>query len=140
MAAEKQFEKKVEKYLHSIGVYQAGFPSDKMEVEQIGWFTKIWGGGYQKSGIPDLILCVNGIFVSVELKAPNGRPSALQKMNTARINQSKGIGIILKPDGFEQFKKIVEGVIWCGCHIQELTHLKSVHSDTKCNIVTEYRQ
>ena len=139
MAAEKQFEKKVERYLESIGVYQAGFPSDRMEAEQIGWFTKIWGGGYQKSGIPDLILCVNGIFISVELKAPNGRPSALQKMNTARINQSNGIGIILKPDGFEQFKKIMEGVIQCRCHIQELKHLKGVLSGTKCDIVTEYR-
>ena len=140
MAAEKLFEKKVERYLETIGVYQAGFPSDRMKVEQIGWFTKIWGGGYQKSGIPDLILCVNGFFISVELKAPNGRPSALQKMNTARINQSSGIGIILKPDGFEQFKKIMEGVIQCRCHIHELARLKDVLTDTKCNIVTEYRQ
>ena len=116
MAAEKQFEKKVEKYL-----------------------TKIWGGGYQKSGIPDLILCVNGIFISVELKAPNGRPSELQKLNTSRINQSGGISIILKPDGFEQFKKIMEGVISCRCHIQELKHLKTVHSDTKCDILTKYK-
>lgn len=139
MAAEKQFEKKVERYLESIGVYQAGFPSNKMEAEQTGWFTKIWGGGYQKSGIPDLILCVNGFFISVELKAPNGRPSELQKMNTARINQSNGIGIILKPDGFEQFKEIMEGVIQCRCHIQELNVLKDVHSGTKCDIVTEYK-
>ena len=139
MAAEKRFEKKVERYLESVGVYQAGFPSDRMEAEQVGWFTKIWGGGYQKSGIPDLILCVNGIFISVELKAPNGRPSELQKMNTARINQSNGIGIILKPDGFEAFKEIMKGVIQCRCHIQELNVLKGVLSGIKCDIVTEYR-
>lgn len=138
MAAEKQFEKEVEKYLKSIGVYQAGFPSDKMEVDQIGWFTKIWGGGYQKSGIPDLLLCVNGIFISVELKAPNGRPTELQKMNTARINNSGGIGIVLKPDGFENFKEIMKGVIKCRYHIQELNHLKTVHSSTKCDILTKY--
>lgn len=139
MAAEKQFEKKVARFLESVGVYQAGCPTHQMSVEQIGWFTKIWGGGYQKSGIPDLILCVNGFFISVELKAPNGRPSALQKMNTARINQSNGIGIILKPDGFEDFKKIMEGVIKCKCHIQELKHLKDVLSGTKCDIVTKYK-
>ena len=139
MAQEKLFEKKVEKYLESIGVYQAGCPSDRMEAEQIGWFTKIWGGGYQKSGIPDLILCVNGIFVSVELKAPNGRPSALQKMNTARINQSNGIGVVLYPDGLEQFKEMMEGVIQCRCHIQELNALKDVLSSSKCDIVTKYK-
>lgn len=138
MAAEKQFEKKVEKYLHSIGVYQAGTPSDKMGAEQIGWFTKIWGGGYQKSGIPDLILCVNGFFITVELKAPNGKPSELQKMNTARINQSNGIGIILFPDGFDNFKNIMKGVIECKCHIPGLNVLKNALSSTTCDMVKKY--
>nr|WP_308742077.1 VRR-NUC domain-containing protein [uncultured Anaerocolumna sp.] len=138
MAQEKQFEKKVEKYLASVGVYQAGTPSNKMEVEKIGWFTKIWGGGYQKSGIPDLLLCVNGFFISVELKAPNGEASDLQKMNTARINQSNGIGIILFPDGFEQFKEIMKGVMECKCHIAELNYLKTALTSTKCDILTKY--
>lgn len=138
MASEKLFEKRVEKYLHSIGVYQAGTPSHRMEVEQIGWFTKIWGGGYQKSGIPDLILCVNGIFISCELKASKGRPSDLQKMNTARVNQSNGIGIILYPNGFEDFKRIMKGVIECKYHIQELTNLKDAHSSISCDILTSY--
>lgn len=109
-----------------------------MKEQQIGWFTKIWCGGYQKSGIPDLILCVNGIFVTVELKAPNGHASELQKMNTARINQSNGIGIILFPDGFEQFKEIMKGAINCKYHIQELTYLKNALSSTSCDILTSY--
>lgn len=138
LVSEKLFEKKVEKYLHSIGVYQAGTPFHRIDEEQIGWFTKIWGGGYQKSGIPDLILCVNGIFIAVELKATNGKPSELQKMNTSRINQSNGIGIILYPEGFENFKRIMEGVITCKYHIQELTYLKDAHSDTKCDILMDY--
>jgi hypothetical protein len=138
MAAEKQFEGKIKKYLHSIGVYQAGTPSHQMHADQIGWFTKIWGGGYQKSGIPDLILCVNGFFITVEIKAPNGKASALQKMNTARINKSNGISMILYPDGFENFKKIMEGVIGCSSHIQELTFIKNAHSGTSCDILTSY--
>lgn len=138
MAAEKQFEGKIKKHLHSIGVYQAGTPSHQMQVDQIGWFTKIWGGGFQKSGIPDLILCVNGFFITVEIKAPNGKASSLQKMNTARINKSNGISIILFPDGFENFKEILKGVIKCSSHIQELTHLKNVHSSTSCDILTSY--
>lgn len=138
MAAEKRFEKQLEKYLHSVGVYQAGTKTQDMHTSQIGWFTKIWGGGYQKSGIPDLLLCVNGIFISCELKASNGRPSVLQKMNTSRINNTNGIGIILYPEGFEEFKQIVEGVIQCKYHIAELNALKNAHSSTKCVIVTSY--
>lgn len=138
MASEKLFEKKVEKFLHSIGIYQAGTPSHRMKEVQIGWFTKIWGGGYQKSGIPDLICCINGFFVSIELKASNGRPSELQKMNTARINQSNGIGIILYPEGFEKFKELMKGVINCKLHIQELNFMKNALSDTSCAILTNY--
>lgn len=138
MAAEKQFEKKIERFLHDNGVYQAGTPTQKMDILQIGWFTKIWGGGYQKSGIPDLILCVNGIFIGCELKASDGTPSMLQKLNTSKINLSNGIGIILYPEGFEDFKRIMEGVIKCKYHIQELSALKNAHSSTKCAIVTEY--
>lgn len=138
MAAEKQFETKVKKWLESVGIYAAGTPNQQMKVPQIGWYLKVWGGGYQKSGIPDLIICVNGFFISVELKAPTGHASDLQKMNTARINQSNGIGIILFPDGFEKFKIIMKGVMECNVHIQELKLLKNAHSSTKCDIVTKY--
>lgn len=140
MAQEKQFEKKIEQYLHSEGIYQAGTPIQKMKTKQIGWFTKIWGGGYQKSGIPDLIICVNGIFITCELKAEHGHASDLQKLNTSRINNCNGIGIILFPKGFERFKQIIKGVIKCKCHIQELNALKDVLSDTSCDILTKYKQ
>lgn len=137
MAEEKQFENKVKNHLHSIGVYAAGTPSQKMKTEQIGWFFKVWGGGFQKSGIPDLLLCVNGISISAELKSSTGSASELQKLNTKRINKSNGIGIILFPEGFEEFKKLIEGVINCKYHIQELNYLKETHSNTSCDILTD---
>ena len=138
VAAEKLFENRVKKWLESVGVYAAGTPSQQMKVPQVGWYLKVWGGGYQKSGIPDLIICMNGFFMSVELKAPNGHASELQKMNTARINQSNGIGIILFPDGFEQFKEIMKGVIQCRFHIQELNYLRNALISTSCDMVTKY--
>ena len=138
MAAEKQFENKVKDWLESKGIYDAGTPQNEKTVREIGWFLKVWGGGMQKSGIPDLLLCVNGFFISCELKSKTGRPSILQTKNTVAINQSNGIGIVLYPDGFEEFQKIILGVIQCRCHIQELNVLKTVHSSTKCDIVTKY--
>ena len=137
MAAEKSFEKRVEKYVMSMGIYQAGTPKQKIDKKPIGWFTKIWGGGFQKSGIPDLLLCVNGIFISCELKASNGKPSILQEINTQRINETNGIGIILYPEGFESFKKIIKGVIDCKYHIHELKHLKDVNTNSKCVILMD---
>ena len=92
MAEEKLFEGRIKKYFHSVGIYPAGFPTDRMKAPMVGWYTKIWGGGFQKSGIPDLICCVNGVTVAVEIKASNGRPSELQKLNVSRINHSGGVG------------------------------------------------
>lgn len=137
MAEEKLFEGRIKKYFHSIGVYPAGFPTDRMNVPMIGWYTKIWGGGFQKAGIPDLLACVNGITVAVEIKASNGRASPLQKLNIGRINRSNGIAIFLYPEGFDDFKKLMEGVIQCDFHIQELSALKNANSNTKCCIWTE---
>lgn len=128
----------MKKWLHSVGVYAAGTPVDRMEAPPIGWYVKLWGGGYQKSGISDLLICVNGVFLSAELKAPTGKPSDLQKMNTARINEGNGIGVVLYPDGFDGFKEIVKGVMRCNAHIPELNRLKNAHSSIKCAILTDY--
>ena len=122
MAGEKLFESKVKRFLRE-------YP------EQI-WFTKIWGGGYQKAGIPDLICCVNGVFVSVELKASNGVSSDLQKRNTKLINKTGGIGIILYPEGFDSFKKLILEVMECNLATAELNASKAAHTGTKCNILT----
>lgn len=111
MADEKLFEEKIKKWFHSVGIYPAGLPSDKMGVKPIGWYTKIWGGGFQKSGIPDIIACIKGQFVTVEVKATNGRPSELQKLNTHRIRDSGGKGVFLYPTGFEIFKNDVTEMI-----------------------------
>ena len=126
MAAEKQFENKVKSWLRQL--QKEGQPVK---------FIKIWGGGYQKAGIPDLICCINGIYFEVELKASNGRPTELQKYNIKVTNAANGIGMILYPEGFEQFKAIVKGVMKCNSHIQELTALKAVNSSTKCVILTK---
>ena len=52
--------------------------------------------------------CVNGYFVAIEVKAPRGKPSDLQLWNIDQIGKSGGIGIILYPDQFDQFKEMVE--------------------------------
>lgn len=72
---------------------------------------KYWAGPYSKSGIPDIIACVDGHFVGIEVKAPNGKPSELQKRNVRLIQECRGLGYILYPKDFEQFKKRYVGII-----------------------------
>ncbi len=133
MAEEKLFENQIKKYFHSVGIYPAGYSADRMKAPMIGWYNKIWGGGFQKAGIPDLLCCVNGVFIAVEVKASKGVPSDLQKLNISCINQSGGIGIFLYPEGFGEFKKLIEGVINCSIHTAELIALKNASASSKCD-------
>lgn len=62
----------------------------------------------QSAGIPDLLACVNGHFVAIEVKAATGKPSALQQHNISKIKAAKGVGLILYPKDFDSFKKQVK--------------------------------
>jgi len=108
---EKQFQRKVIKYLKSL-------PNT--------WFFKVWGGGYQRAGIPDLICCINGVFIAIELKGDKGRPTELQKMNIRNINAAGGIGVILYPAGFKDFKKLTKEVLRCSSPTAGWSALKNV--------------
>lgn len=92
MAEEKQFEKRVKKFIEDCG----------------GYFIKYWGGGdFTKSGVPDLLCCINGAFYGIELKARNGKPKPLQIYNLRRIHEAKGFAVLLYPDQFGLFKELV---------------------------------
>lgn len=139
MAAEKNFENQVKRWLESEGIYPLGTEQQKITVTPYGYWEKRWGGGYSKKGLPDMHIVVNGINIDAELKASNGRPSELQKHNVIQINQSGSLAMVLYPEGFEQFKSIVKGVKECNGHIAGLIALKDAHSSSKCNILTELK-
>lgn len=108
MAAEKNFEYRVKKFLMDEGIYTLGTGRDKMKVPPCGYWEKRWGGGtFTKSGMPDMHITVCGKSVEVELKAPNGKPSALQGQKIDQINESGGIGLVLYPKDFDEFKKLI---------------------------------
>lgn len=89
---EKLFENKVKKFLS----------------EQGCWYLKYWAGSqFTKSGIPDLLICCNGRFIAVEVKAENGVVAELQKWNIKNIQKAGGIAMVLYPSQFEDFKKLI---------------------------------
>lgn len=68
---------------------------------------KFFANAYTKVGVPDILACVNGHFVGIEVKAPNGKPSKLQLYNIEEIKKSGGIAMVLYPKDFDTFKDIV---------------------------------
>ena len=92
MASEKIFETKVKNYIESVG----------------GWQVKFFANSMTKKGIPDVLACVNGYFVAIEVKAQNGRPSELQIYHCRKIRDAGGFAFILYPSGFDRFKAFIE--------------------------------
>ena len=88
MAAEKNFENRIKKFLD----------------EQGAWYVKFFANAMTKSGIPDILVCLNGKFIGIEVKQEKGTPSDLQEYHLRQIEKSGGIGILLYPSGFEKFK------------------------------------
>ncbi len=94
MGPEKTFENKVKRFIEAQG----------------GWQTKFFANSFTKSGIPDILACIDGYFVAIEVKAQNGHPSALQLHNCSKIREAGGFAFVLYPSGYEQFKQFVKGL------------------------------
>ena len=94
MAEEKQFEEKVKKLLKNRGA----------------WVLKTWGGGYQRAGIPDLLVCYKGRFMGIELKAEKGMVSRLQEIELDGIRKAGGCSMILRPSYLLDFEDMLDEI------------------------------
>lgn len=91
MAQEKLFENRIKAYIDDLG----------------GWHVKFFANRMTRSGIPDILACVGGYFVAIEVKAQNGHPSELQKYHCRKIRESGGFAFIVYPSGWEKLQKIL---------------------------------
>lgn len=92
---EKHIENKIKLHLGNIGAY----------------FVKFHATAFTRSGVPDILACVNGRFVAIEVKQESGRVSALQEAHQRNIIRAGGISIIVWSfDGYLQAMKH-EGLI-----------------------------
>lgn len=93
MAQEKSYENKIKSYLDSIGAY----------------YVKTHGDRFSKIGTPDIIACIKGHFVALEVKATTGKPSELQLYHLSNIMFNRGYGAIIVPtEGIRKIKKYID--------------------------------
>jgi Holliday junction resolvase len=92
MASEKNFENKIKKYIESEG----------------GWQVKFFANAMTRTGIPDLLCCINGYFLAIEVKAENGHPSEIQQYVIGKIRDAGGVAVIVYPSAFDELKNIVQ--------------------------------
>lgn len=110
MAQEKNFENRIKVFLQSVGIYALGTPIQKMKVPPVGYYEKRWGNKMTTSGLPDMHIVIKGQSLEIEIKAPHGKASELQKHMIEQIIKSGCKGAVLYEhqkdipnDGFEYY-------------------------------------
>jgi len=83
MTPEAKVKKKIKDVLHELGA----------------WYAMPMGTGYGHSGIPDFLICMNGVFIAIEAKAGKGTTTALQERELRRITDAGGIALVVYEEG-----------------------------------------
>ncbi len=85
----------------------------KKTLESHGIYTvKVWGGGYQTAGVPDIIFCYRGRFHGWECKVKHNTPSQLQLYDLYKIRRANGIGLIINENNFtEALTKLLDNTL-----------------------------
>lgn len=96
MTPEGKVKKEVIAYLNERGAY---------------YFMPVTGG-YGRSGVPDIVACLNGKFVGIECKAGDNQPTALQVKNLKAIRSAGGLSFCVNSVKLlrEQLESDLEGL------------------------------
>lgn len=63
--------------------------------------------GYGRSGIPDIVACVDGRFLAIECKAGKNKPTALQQRELDLINKAGGVGMIVNEESLDRVEAAI---------------------------------
>lgn len=75
-------------------------------MEQGHFVFKVHGSALMMAGLPDLIACVDGRFIGIEVKMPGNKPSIRQLYVHRRIERSGGTIIVAY--NLDDVKKVLE--------------------------------
>jgi hypothetical protein len=64
-------------------------------------------GGYGASGVPDILVCLDGFFIGIECKAGKGKVTALQQMNLDNIEKAGGLALVINETNVSQLKELI---------------------------------
>ena len=60
------------------------------------WYIKVQGGvNNPSSGVPDILTCIHGRFIGIEVKTPTGNTTKIQEYQIDQINKSGGIAVVV---------------------------------------------
>lgn len=64
-------------------------------------------GGYGRSGVPDIVGCLDGKFFAIECKAGKNKPTALQEKNLEYIRNAGGVAMLVNEENMNEVKDVL---------------------------------
>lgn len=87
---EKSIESDIKVYLET----------QRLRGDKVFFYKQFQSGGTMQ-GLPDIIACINGQFVGIEVKAPNGVISPQQMIVSNLITKANGVFVVC--ESIQQF-------------------------------------
>ncbi len=63
--------------------------------------------GYGRSGVPDIVACVNGFFFAIECKAGTNKPTALQVRELENIRRAGGCAVVVNEENWDMVRGLI---------------------------------
>ena len=94
MGREKNVENKIKEYLFNNGYY----------------YFKVHGSKFMERGIPDLVCCVKGFFVGIEVKREGAKNTQSEYQKIHERNILKANGHYILADNLREVVEYIEGL------------------------------
>jgi len=73
-------------------------------------YLKYQAGQYATRGVSDLIFCVRGLYIAIEVKMPKGKPTKLQERFLTQVKKAGGLGYIIYGKDQEMISDIIKDI------------------------------
>jgi Holliday junction resolvase len=67
-------------------------------------------GGYGRSGVPDIVCCYRAVFIAIECKAGNNKPTPLQEAEIYKIGQAQGFVRVINEDNIANVQAVFDTI------------------------------
>lgn len=64
------------------------------------WVLKTQERG--RHGVPDLLVCMKGMFIAIELKTDKGKVEKIQDVVLGKINNALGVAFVARPNNWDE--------------------------------------
>jgi hypothetical protein len=81
-----------------------------LKKHEVYMFTPVTSG-FGTSGVPDIVACIKGKFIGIEVKAGTNKPTALQEKNLADIAKVGGFAVVVNENGLTDLDRLLEALV-----------------------------